>query len=237
MNSLKLTILTIVTLSAIRTTTSKVYRRCELAKELRDIYGIPENQLATWICIIGHESSYNTSAISDGAESYGLFQISREYWCLPNGRGCGVSCSALRDDDIRDDVECAKRIFGQHQRIAGDGFKAWTMYTYRCKTNVEKYIRDCYEGGLPNSYYVERKPQQPSFSTIAPEISSNKPSYFSKPKFRSYYVPEAPAQISQKSYYKIDKDFVYKTEKIGYTHKWNWSWSSKHGFQFNETYY
>ena len=31
----------------------------------------------------------------------------------------------LRDDDIKDDVTCAKRIFRQHHKLSGNGFNAW----------------------------------------------------------------------------------------------------------------
>lgn len=226
MQLIKLAFTVAFIISAIHSATSKVYKRCELAKELRDIYGIPENQLATWICIIGHESSYNTSAISDGAENYGLFQINREYWCSKNGRGCGIPCSALRDDDIRDDVNCAKHIFKQQ------GFKAWSLYS-RCKTNVEKYIRDCYEGypGVPSSY-SGYKTQQTVYSTVAPYGSYHKPTYY-KPKFSSY-IPVAPVQSYEKQYYKTDNDYEYQTAK-DYKYSYNWSWNSKDGYRFNES--
>lgn len=229
MNSVKL-VLTITFTFLIHTATSKVYGRCELAKELRDIYGIPENQLATWICIIGHESSYNTSAISEGAESYGLFQISREYWCLPNGRGCGVACSALRDDDIRDDVDCAKRIFEQHQRITGDGFKAWTLYNYRCKANVEKYIRDCYEG-YPG--YVPRKPQPSYSAAVASGGFYQKSSYYG-PKLTTYNIPPAPTQAYKKTYYKVENGFAPQPEEEE-VYSYKWSWSSNGGFHLRQS--
>ena len=96
------------------------------------------------------ESDYNTSAIgslnADGSLDHGLFQISDLFWCDP-GEACGLPCegeideiiseqhfqlqnfvfliAALRDDDIKDDVICAKRIFKQTQRLTGNGFNAW----------------------------------------------------------------------------------------------------------------
>lgn len=35
------------------------------------------------------------------------------------------SCTELRDDDIKDDVTCVKRIFRSFQRMTGNGFNAW----------------------------------------------------------------------------------------------------------------
>lgn len=183
----------------IRSTNSKVYKRCELALELRNVHGIPESQLATWMCILWYESNYNTSALSPGSESYGLFQISREYWCSKVGSGCGVPCSALKDDNIRDDVNCAKHIFEQTQKITGDGFKAWTLYQYRCKANVGRYIRDCFGGGtLPAVTY---------FTTPSP-------------KFATFNAPVRPVETYSKTLYtKSNKDVVYKSAK---SYSFNW---------------
>lgn len=36
-----------------------------------------------------------------------------------------IRVTALRDDDIKDDVICAKRIFRQHKHLHGNGFNAW----------------------------------------------------------------------------------------------------------------
>lgn len=130
----------------------KVYSRCELAHELRDKHGIPMEQIATWVCIAKHESSFNTSAIgrlnTDGSGDHGLFQISDIYWCSPPGMGwvCGLSCSKLEDSDISDDVECMKQIYDEHKRISGNGFNAWAVYKPYCKSRADRYIAGCFEG-------------------------------------------------------------------------------------------
>jgi hypothetical protein len=124
-----------------------------LARELREVHNIPEEQIATWVCIALHESQFNTSAVGhangDGSGDHGLFQISDLYWCSPPGKGwvCGVSCADLEDDDIKDDVTCAKRIYRQHQRMTGDGFTAWAVYKSYCygKGTVAKYVDGCGE--------------------------------------------------------------------------------------------
>jgi hypothetical protein len=129
----------------------KVYERCELAKELKEVHNISEDQIATWVCIAQHESQFNTSAVGhlngDGSGDHGLFQISDLYWCSPPGKGwaCGVSCVDLEDDDIKDDVVCVKRIYRQHQRLTGDGFTAWAVYGQHCsnKDSVVKYVDGC----------------------------------------------------------------------------------------------
>lgn len=111
--------------------------------------------LLAGICLVRWESDFNTSAIgslnTDGSLDHGLFQISDRYWCdRQDGMdgACGLSCAGdqvlllfvwqshrfktisfyrldLRNEDIKDDVICAKRIFRHHQHHYGSGFNAW----------------------------------------------------------------------------------------------------------------
>ncbi|KAJ8972735.1 hypothetical protein NQ317_010224 [Molorchus minor] len=124
-----------------------VYDRCKLANELKYVYNFPGHQISTWMCIIAHESIYDTAAMNPGSGDHGLFQISQLYWCSPpgDGFGCNAPCAKFRDDDIADDVQCAKRIFKEHSRISGDGFNAWAVYPLHCKNNTSRYIRGCFQ--------------------------------------------------------------------------------------------
>uniref|UniRef100_A0A182PMJ8 lysozyme n=1 Tax=Anopheles epiroticus TaxID=199890 RepID=A0A182PMJ8_9DIPT len=130
--------------------TGKVYDRCELANDLVHKFHLPREQVATWVCIAYHESRFNTSAEgrlnADGSGDHGLFQISDIYWCSPPGNGwaCGVSCAALKDSDIADDVKCALTIFEEHQRQSGDGFNAWSVYKPYCQRDVATFVRGCF---------------------------------------------------------------------------------------------
>jgi hypothetical protein len=116
------------------------------------------------VCIAKHESEFNTSAVGhlngDGSGDHGLFQISDLFWCSPPGTGwaCGVSCAHLEDDDIKDDVVCAKRIYRQHKRISGNGFTAWAVYGPYCagKEAVDKFVEGCY-GEVNKTEAVEVK--------------------------------------------------------------------------------
>lgn len=127
-----------------------IYERCELAQELRNRHGMPDDQIGTWVCIAHHESRFNTSAIgrlnADGSADHGLFQISDIYWCSPPGKGwvCGLSCAQLEDNDISDDVECMKIIYEEHQRLSGDGFNAWAVYQPYCRGRSEDYSAGCF---------------------------------------------------------------------------------------------
>lgn len=144
---------------------AKVYERCELARELRNVHRMPEHQIATWVCIAKHESLYNTSAHNPGSGDHGLFQISQIYWCSPPGQGygCFKPCSAFADDDIADDVKCIRTIFEEHSRISGDGFNAWVVYPLYCKGDVSQYVQGCYD----NIYEV------PPVPTVKPQIDED----------------------------------------------------------------
>uniref|UniRef100_A0A336LKI5 lysozyme n=1 Tax=Culicoides sonorensis TaxID=179676 RepID=A0A336LKI5_CULSO len=156
----------------------KVYEPCELANELLYKHHMAADQIATWVCIAKYESNFNTSAIGSG--DYGLFQISELYWCGRKSRGkaCDMACSDLLDDDISDDVKCMKRIFEEHTRLRGDGFKAWTVYERYCKNDVSKHIDHCFKKGLmepeehllvvykrPSKYYQQKTTKKFEYRT------------------------------------------------------------------------
>lgn len=123
---------------------AKIYNRCQLAKELVQKHGFDRNSIADWICLVKSESSYDTAAKggpnSNGSYDHGLFQINDRYWCSPPGphNDCGVTCSALRSDDITASAKCAKKIFRRH------GFNAWYGWKKACEgKDVSSYIKDC----------------------------------------------------------------------------------------------
>lgn len=132
---------------------AKVYDRCELARELKYVHEFPGPEVATWVCIVAHESIYDTAAMNPGSGDHGLFQISQLYWCSPpgDGFGCNAPCSAFRDDNIVDDVKCVRRIFKEHKRISGDGFNAWAVYPLYCKGDNGRYVKGCLNNEIDNS--------------------------------------------------------------------------------------
>ena len=77
----------------------KVYKQCELARELVR-HGFSKGSLSSWMCLIFSESSYNTLLTNDnvdGSKDYGLFQINDRYWCKTAGKRsknvCGLNCN------------------------------------------------------------------------------------------------------------------------------------------------
>lgn len=123
----------------------RIIERCQLARELRQ-FGLPCDQIATWVCIAQRESSLDTAAIgrlnTDGSADHGLFQINDRYWCSPpgTGKGCGITCDRLRTDDIGESVKCLKTVYEETQRLKGNGFEAWM--TYKFCTNPPS-LSDC----------------------------------------------------------------------------------------------
>ncbi|XP_067129532.1 lysozyme c-1-like [Centruroides vittatus] len=119
----------------------KKFGRCELANRLVK-NGIPYRYVPTWVCIAYHQSRLDSSflgPIYNGHREYGIFQISSRYWCAPPGphNDCGMSCEALIDDNIDDDIRCAKKIYARH------GFDAWNAWKAHCKgRDLSGFIND-----------------------------------------------------------------------------------------------
>lgn len=144
----------------------KIYERCELARELRNVHNVPLDQIHTWVCIASHESRFDTSVIgrlnADGSLDHGLFQISDIYWCSNSGvgKGCNAACSDFRNTDISDDVRCIRTIHAEHQRLFGNGFHAWAVYEPHCRHITNQFTSDCFPNDIfvPDVTYTTAKP-------------------------------------------------------------------------------
>uniref|UniRef100_UPI00398E60DB lysozyme C-1-like n=1 Tax=Pristiophorus japonicus TaxID=55135 RepID=UPI00398E60DB len=115
-------------------TSAKVFQKCELARILKNggLDGFQGFPLKDWMCTAFYESTYNSAAINlnwnNGkimSVDCGLFQINSFWWCLDKDTpvtklNCGMSCSALTDDDLTDDIICVKSVVTLHP-----GLKAW----------------------------------------------------------------------------------------------------------------
>ncbi|XP_055839269.1 lysozyme-like [Episyrphus balteatus] len=110
----------------------KQYMRCELCKELIQKYNFDKTFLSNWICMIEHESGRDTTKVSrkpNGSASYGIFQINSKGWCTIGRKGgiCNTKCEDFLNDNITDDVACAKKIY------AREGFQHWSGWVRNCK--------------------------------------------------------------------------------------------------------
>ncbi|XP_038609106.1 lysozyme C I-like [Tachyglossus aculeatus] len=115
---------------------AKVFKKCELSRVLKQngLAGYLGITLPNWLCMAHRESGYNTQTVrrlSDGSTNYGIFQINSRFWC-DDGKtsgarnGCKISCSKLLDDDITDDIACAKKIAREFRGLSG--WLSWTIY-------------------------------------------------------------------------------------------------------------
>merc|ERR1712071_63969 len=94
-----------------------------LAYEMIHTHGFASGSISEWICLIEHESGYNTAAKGgpnyDASYDWGLFQVNDYYWCSGSGQAskyndCNVKCSSLTNTNIGDDCDCAKLIYKRH---------------------------------------------------------------------------------------------------------------------------
>ncbi|XP_023228018.1 lysozyme c-1-like [Centruroides sculpturatus] len=121
----------------------KKFGRCELAKILV-AHGIARDKISDWICLAEHESSLNSAAKSrpnkNGSVDFGIFQINNKYWCTPPSQynECNIECSKFLDDNLDDDIKCAKKIYNRHK------FDAWYAWKNNCKgKDLKVYVKDC----------------------------------------------------------------------------------------------
>lgn len=119
-------------------TSSIVYDRYQLAI---DLYRNGFKNIDEWVCIVGKISEYNTDRTwgEPGVRTYGLFQIYEPFWCEHGqpGRRCNSDCRQYLDDNITDDLQCAKHIYEV------EGFSAWEKTAKECFPNNTYLYSDC----------------------------------------------------------------------------------------------
>ncbi|XP_026735473.1 lysozyme-like [Trichoplusia ni] len=136
-------VLLFVTLGAVHSSQghARSFTRCQLSRELLR-YNFPRSMIPNWVCLIEHASGRTTDKVTthnNSYTSYGLFQINNKDWCKKGRKGghCNIKCEDLLNEDLADDVRCAKRIY---DRV---GFKAWpTSFSY-CKENSLPDLSRC----------------------------------------------------------------------------------------------
>ncbi|XP_047499806.1 lysozyme C-like isoform X1 [Penaeus chinensis] len=161
--------LTILLLAAV-SVSAKIFEKCELASLLETKHQMPREDVKKWTCIAEYESTFNSAAINtanwDGSKDYGLFQLNNKYWCGDEyGKNvCGIPCSALQDDDLTDDLACARKVIKDTERWKGkgEGLTAWVAYVNRCQNrNLDEYISECWTGDETGSNIINIKNESP----------------------------------------------------------------------------
>ncbi|XP_033209343.1 lysozyme c-1-like [Belonocnema kinseyi] len=123
-------------------TQAKILTQCEAAEAL--IKGnISRTFISNFVCVMQNESGLDTRKITgpkaQSSFSYGVFQINSAKWCTRGRVGgiCNQKCENFADDDIQDDVKCAKKI----QEM--EGFKHWEGWMKKCKNKPLPNISGC----------------------------------------------------------------------------------------------
>ncbi|XP_027981384.1 lysozyme C, milk isozyme-like [Eumetopias jubatus] len=128
---------------------AKVFSKCELARKLKTkgMDGYHGHSLANWVCMAQYESKFNTRAFNgrntDGSKDYGIFQLNSRWWCKnsnqPSANACSKTCNEFLDDNIDDDITCAKRVVRDP-----NGMSAWVAWVKHCKgRNLSRYLAGC----------------------------------------------------------------------------------------------
>nr|XP_045596313.1 lysozyme C-like [Procambarus clarkii] len=138
------------------TCSGKVFTKCGLASLLEKTYGLNRDVVKRFVCIAQYESGFNTKALnvnSNGSKDYGIFQLNNQYWCLDSRGGknvCKMACSNLLNDNLSDDVRCARTIVRETEswKGKGTGFTAWAAYVTHCQNrNLDVYMSECWRSG------------------------------------------------------------------------------------------
>lgn len=141
-----LVLLVAIIMPALPRVSGKIIDHCDLFRQLKS-KGASGEDATMWTCIAFHEATYNTAAFADHGNNFkthGLFQILNQYWCSPLGHGCNMACSALLDDNIADDFECAKKIKAVSAGDGQGGWTAWSTYNDNCSGGrANAYVRGC----------------------------------------------------------------------------------------------
>ncbi|EDX07949.1 lysozyme c-1 [Drosophila simulans] len=111
---------------------SKKYQRCELTRVLVENYNFDKTFISNWICLVEHESYLDTTKVTkkeNESKNYGLFQINSKDYCTEGRKGgrCNMKCEDFSNDDISDDIACARMI---QER---EGFKYWKGWDRFCR--------------------------------------------------------------------------------------------------------
>ncbi|XP_040844420.1 alpha-lactalbumin isoform X2 [Ochotona curzoniae] len=138
MMSLVLLLLVSSVFSAIQATQ---LTKCELSEKLKDLDGYGNIPMSEWICTLFHTSGLDTQITVNNNDSteYGIFQISDKLWCKskqnPRSRNiCDIACEKFLDDDLTDDIMCAKKILDK------EGIDHWLAHKPLCSENLEQWV-------------------------------------------------------------------------------------------------
>ncbi|XP_069809837.1 lysozyme C II-like [Dendropsophus ebraccatus] len=124
----------IVLILAAIATGSWALDRCSVVRAVRSsgIAGYKGYTVEDYVCLAAYISKYDHT-LNRSPTQYGAFQINSYWWCndgrtLGRKNLCGISCSALLNTNLADDLRCVRRIVQDP-----NGLGAWPAWTQNCK--------------------------------------------------------------------------------------------------------
>lgn len=108
--------------------------KCEFIRTLvkQNVVNVYEHLCASF----GDKEVLETSQNTYEGRGFGIYSIHRN-WCDFGEKNCGIPCSQLTDDNIYDDVACAKVIFTK------EGPSAWRLPKTECAVNTAELVGRC----------------------------------------------------------------------------------------------
>ncbi|XP_069809836.1 lysozyme C-3-like [Dendropsophus ebraccatus] len=118
------------------TTTSQASDRCMWLDALKK-YGLDDKTVASLMCVAHHISNFNKFLVKDNF--HGVFQVSAHAWCqcakFKSQNLCHMECSALRDQNLNDDIKCALTV------VQTQGYTAWYVWKENCANkDLREYL-------------------------------------------------------------------------------------------------
>ncbi|CAG7828348.1 unnamed protein product [Allacma fusca] len=138
---------TVVALALVHFCVGKTFTPCEFALELQKL-NVSRHEIGDFVCMVRHGTNVgiNTRRMvvsPSGNVEMGLFKISTTYWCKDSRNFhniCNLDCEKLVDDDVEDDLACARRAMSDLNK----GFRTFDSWTLNCEDrDVDKDISDC----------------------------------------------------------------------------------------------
>lgn len=121
---------------------AKMYEQCELIMELWYEHNVASEDLYKHLCAVNSNSMFNTDSKTSGKNvCYGIYSLCEPWWCNKTQKGgkCNLLCSNLINDDITDDVACAKIV------MSSEGLQAWGTNVKSCSDQYQKKVELCLE--------------------------------------------------------------------------------------------
>ncbi|XP_042307400.1 lysozyme C, milk isozyme-like [Sceloporus undulatus] len=119
------------------------YTKCELYEELlkHGLDGYNGIGIGHWMCLVLFATQYDTShyEFTQGHPYYGVFYLSGRVWCT-NERHlsmnlCKIDCEKFLDDNLKDDVECAKKVASTK-----GGMLSWKPFSDYCRHPMPEIV-------------------------------------------------------------------------------------------------